>query len=1260
MRGGQPTEFRGTERFAVLRRLGAGGMGEVFEALDRERGERVALKTLRRLDAGLLYRLKAEFRALQSMHHPNLISLGELIEARGQWFFTMELIDGVDFVSYVRSRVREQHLDSHPTAADVPRARRNVEAAQTMQVHVSLPETFVPSTPTNGHARPETAEPVPTGDFDEERLRLGLAGVVEGLTVLHRAGLVHRDVKPSNVMVTREGRVVLLDFGLVQDTLSGHTEPEHHLIGTPAYMAPEQAAGGASEASDWYGLGVTLYQSLTGVLPFRGRALEVLHAKQTREPEPPLTLVDNVPEDLNDLCVKLLARGPEARPTGDELRRQICGDTGEIVRADPTLGAFVGRTRELAELRDAFVRSRSGAPVTVYVQGNSGMGKTALVERFLERLHAEERKAIILSGRCYERESVPFKALDAVIDSLGRYLRRLPHTDALALVPPDMPALARVFPVLSEVEAMATMMSNHHDTPEPQDLRGQAFGALKLLLHRLSERGPLVICIDDLQWGDVDSAALLAELLRPPHAPPMLLIACFRSDEAPGPVVGELERRFAAYPARNKMELLQVMVEPLSPALSRDLAVRIGRKDDADSIARAEMIARESAGNPFYLGEMLRSTHDDSGVVRLDEVIRRRMRELPEDARALLEVVAVVGRPIERALALRAAGILTGGDSALALLRAANLVRTRGTGSREPVEFFHDRIRQTVVGDIERERLHQIHQRIAAVLEASDWVSSEMLALAIQFAVGSDRERAFEYALESAGRAAGSLAFARAAKLYGLALELGPAERAAELHRCRADALSHAGHGAEAAAEYTAAAAGANEDQRLELMRLAADNLLRAGHIEAGLAQLSELGRELGMTLGRTRTGAIWSVLTKRMRLATRGLRYTPRAESELPVRELQRLDALFGAASTLGMIDHLRGSAMQIEHLLRALRLGEEHRVCRALETEAVFLAVQSGRAARRADAMSRDLVIQAERLGDPYLIGGAHLSRGIVGFFTGRYLLSHRSLREAERIYTDEIVGAWYERNTARYWLYMSQISLGDLTGVASTVERAIEEAEQRNDFHTRSLFLGHPTAWYMLREDRPDEADRALDRALEGWPERPYYQAHYVVCTTRAMVALYRGAVDEANERLREAFPIARALMIPRMPYVMGELHKLAGRIAVQRRDFREARRRARALEKVGSSIAIGLAGLIKAPVAFLEGDEQGAQRILTETIEHLDQCHAAHLAAAGRYRLGELRGGGRGEELKREATSWMRGQGVANIQRFVDFIVPALLE
>src|SRR6185369_2121776 len=133
-------------------------------------------------------------------------------------------------------------------------------------------------------------------------------------------GKLHRDIKPSNVLVTAEGRVVILDFGLVEDI-----EPELHetlLAGTPDYMSPEQGAQtGISKASDWYSVGVMLYQALTGRLPFRGKFFEIMTRKQTRDPIQPREVNPNVPRDLNDLCVRLLRRDPENRPTGREVLR---------------------------------------------------------------------------------------------------------------------------------------------------------------------------------------------------------------------------------------------------------------------------------------------------------------------------------------------------------------------------------------------------------------------------------------------------------------------------------------------------------------------------------------------------------------------------------------------------------------------------------------------------------------------------------------------------------------------------------------------------------------------------------------------------------------------------------------------------------------------------------------------------------------------------------------------------------------------------
>ncbi|HEX4456341.1 MAG TPA: serine/threonine-protein kinase, partial [Polyangia bacterium] len=213
---GSDREFTGTTRFVLKRRLGEGGMGVVWEALDRERLTPVALKTLRNLAPETLLRFKHEFRALQDLAHPNLVSLGELIEEDGQWFFTMELVRGESLLSWVRP----------------------------------------PS--------------LPSDKFDEARLRAAFAQLATGLAALHARGLVHRDVKPSNVLVAEDGRVVVLDFGVVAE-VSAHEEGGG-VVGTAAYMAPEQAAGGPlGAAADWYAFGAVLHQALTGVLPFSGR-----------------------------------------------------------------------------------------------------------------------------------------------------------------------------------------------------------------------------------------------------------------------------------------------------------------------------------------------------------------------------------------------------------------------------------------------------------------------------------------------------------------------------------------------------------------------------------------------------------------------------------------------------------------------------------------------------------------------------------------------------------------------------------------------------------------------------------------------------------------------------------------------------------------------------------------------------------------------------------------------------------------------------
>jgi len=333
-------------------------MGVVYEAYDQERRAAVALKTLNRFDAGALARFKREFRALQGLAHPNLVALDELHFADDQWFFTMELLDGVDFVSWVRG------LDT---------SAGPVGLASTMRESLGA---FAAARPVD----PPDEPPVAGTPVVEGRLRHGLRQLIEGIAALHAAGRIHRDIKPSNVLVTREGRVVLLDFGLVMDATEDNRSTGSSVVGTPAYMSPEQAASReVGPAADLYAVGTILYEILTGKLPFEGAPLQILMEKQAREPAPPISIVPDVPPDLSALCTALLQFEPGKRPTASAIARTLPMSAplpSGLARTPSEAPPFVGRGVEMAKLEAAFREVLEGRLAIALVCGESGIGKS--------------------------------------------------------------------------------------------------------------------------------------------------------------------------------------------------------------------------------------------------------------------------------------------------------------------------------------------------------------------------------------------------------------------------------------------------------------------------------------------------------------------------------------------------------------------------------------------------------------------------------------------------------------------------------------------------------------------------------------------------------------------------------------------------------------------------------------------------------------------------------------------------------------------
>jgi serine/threonine protein kinase len=534
--------------YDLVRELGRGGMGLVYQAYDCKRRHMVALKTMQGVEPSALYRFKAEFRTLADLTHPNLVTLYELVAEGELWFFTMELLEGTSFLAHVRSTVSRTGTEDS-LGLKTAKSRNHRAKAR----HPKLPHFG--------------------------RLRETLRQLAAGVHALHQAGKLHRDIKPGNVLVTRQERVVLLDFGLAADLDgSGHHLSFHpRLLGTAAYMAPEQAAcRPVSAASDWYAFGSMLYEALTGRPPFGGGLFKMLRSKQDLDPPDPAGIVPEIPQDLRALCLELLRRDPAQRPSGDDILRRLGADspkgtlTSAMETSASTEARFIGRARHLKALEAAFHACRQGKAVQLYVHVRSGVGKTALVQRFLGDLK-EHGEAVVLAGRCYQQESVPYKALDGLVDSLSRYLESLPLREARALLPGDIGALARVFPVLRRLEAVARAPGRGKAVSDPHEVQHRGLAALRELLGRLAERRPLVLFIDDLQWGDLDSAAVLLDLLRRSDPLPLLFLGCYRSEDAADSPC--LQALLKAAEADETVKPRELAIEPL-PKNEEGLATR--------------------------------------------------------------------------------------------------------------------------------------------------------------------------------------------------------------------------------------------------------------------------------------------------------------------------------------------------------------------------------------------------------------------------------------------------------------------------------------------------------------------------------------------------------------------------------------------------------------------------------------------------------------------------------------------------------------
>ena len=1224
-------------------------MGSVHLVHDEQLGTEVALKTLKLSSGTDLYRFKREFRAVADIKHPNLVTLYELISEGALWFFTMEYVVGLPFDRFLLG------------AQAMPQAEVGEQAGGAQAV----------------------AQP------NADRILQSVQQLCVGVHAMHEAGCIHRDLKPSNVLVTDQGRVVILDFGLAKQTGSGSIS-SNGLSGTPAYMAPEQALERPSvPAADWYAVGIMIYEVLTGRCPFEGALFDVLLRKQTEDPPPPVQVNPLADELLSDLCRRMIHRDPLQRPSGAEIlvRLGACQDT----RAIPTLRRHtplsmpaqrvLGREQELNALYRAYAQMRKGSLAVAIVEGSSGIGKTCMIEAFLDDLQSTGLSAsapLVLRGRCLERETVPFKAFDQVVDGLSYRLANLSADDQSYVLPDGILYLSEIFPVLRQLKLTEHKRYFLPALRDAKELRNQAFVAFCELLRRMARTQPLVIFIDDLQWADRDSFALLRALGQQPGAPPLMIIASLRRTADPS-TLDPLLREFIEQPDGETIKLGALSSEN-TRALVGSL---LDEEEMAPAVKRriADAAVQESGGNPFFVVELVHHLRTvilpardiesifDGNAFRLESMILNRVGNLPAESQRLLEVIVLAGDPLPQRVLATAAGLVLGSEGwerGISALVEESLVRRRGRQGSDLVESYHDRIRETVASSLDEVTSRRLHVQLAQAVEAWDRERTDMLAR--YWLSADDHERAKRYACEAAAEARTKLAFDRAAQLYRTAAELETDDVArAELLRALGECQASNGCAVLAADAYQSAAALSEPAQASRLRHLAAEQLLRGGAIARGLEVLGGVLKEAGLRFAPSPRRAAISVAWRMLRLRLRGVGFVEKPATSISARNNHLLDVLWSANIGLSAVDTLRAGDFLLRFLMLALKSGDIRRVAQGFSVLAGQLAVFGGARFGWATRLASEAEVLARRSSDPATIGMARLCKALVRYFAGEFDAAANDLMAVEQYFLSHCRGVSWELATARSFTCFSLRLSGRIRELCERFDRYTADADRTGDHYVGTQLRTYQTVVWLVRDDLA-RASKEIDGVLDAWPKDMYQVQHFFHLYGRCEQALYGEKPELAWQAIADDSRRMKRSALSHISGVRIEHAWICGRVALamaekvgedERRPLlRQARQCARRLRKSEHQTGVAVGAAIEAGVRWLApgADRKDGIVALDRAVATAEAAGAVLVAESGRRWLGELIGGRRGEELRARSNGWMANQGVRNPARIAHLYAP----
>ena len=650
-------------RYKILEGLGRGGMGRVYKVLDNEINEEVALKLLSpeiASDAMTIERFRNELKLARKVTHRNVCRMYDLNKADDTYYITMEYVAGEDLKSLIKR----------------------------------------------------------IGQFSEGKTIALAKQVCEGLAEAHGLGVIHRDLKPQNIMIDKQGNAHIMDFGIARSLeVHGLTEAGM-LIGTPDYMSPEQAEGEEIDhRSDVYSLGVVLYEMVTGRVPFEGKtAVSIAMKHKVEVPVAPRELSSQISEGINAIILRCMEKDRGNRfQTVEELLAELKaleeGLSTVITLPQPHVPAFlaegavevemkkpvfVARVQELERLKSLLEKAIAGRGQVIFITGEAGSGKTALIQEFARQAQQAHPELIMASGKCNAQTGIgdpylPFIEVLALLtgdveakwtaglvtqDHAVRLWNLLSLSvkslldngrDLISTFIPGQTLLSRSERYASGptnwVVSLKNLVERKASLPADSQLQQSSlFEQYTRVLQRLAQEKPQLLVLDDLQWMDAGSASLLFHLGRRMQGSRILIIGAFRPGEL---ALGRGEERHPLDPVIHefKRDFGDIELEVGKTEGRRFIDAFVDTEPNQLGDTFRNTLYKQTKGHPLFTVELLRDMQDrgvlvkdekgrwvegpelnwDTLPARVDAVVEERISRLTEKLRDILTLASVEG-----------------------------------------------------------------------------------------------------------------------------------------------------------------------------------------------------------------------------------------------------------------------------------------------------------------------------------------------------------------------------------------------------------------------------------------------------------------------------------------------------------------------------------------------------------------------------------------------------------------------------------------